>query len=111
VYFILWFAPYLTVWRVINRLRSIAEHGGMQRSKDRRETTHSVRQHWPARFVLVPYHIGWHLAHHVDSGVPMANLPRLHKELERAGYIVDGIEYRNYPALWRKLASGANVPA
>src|SRR6476469_8010645 len=44
VYFILWFAPYLTVWRVINRLRSIAEHGGMQRSKDRRLTTHSVRQ-------------------------------------------------------------------
>ena len=44
VYFILWFAPYLTVWRVINRLRSIAEHGGMQRSKDRRETTHTVRQ-------------------------------------------------------------------
>src|SRR6476659_6166717 len=45
VYFILWLAPYLTVWRVINRLRSIAEHGGMQRSKDRRQTTHSVRQH------------------------------------------------------------------
>ena len=44
VYFILWLAPYLTVWRVINRLRSIAEHGGMERSKDRRLTTHSVRQ-------------------------------------------------------------------
>ena len=36
-----------------------------------------------ARFVLVPYHIGWHLAHHVDSGVPMANLPKLHAELRR----------------------------
>ena len=81
VYFILWLAPYLTVWRVINRLRSIAEHGGMQRSKDRRETTHTVRQHWLARFLLVPFHIGWHLAHHVDSGVPMANLPKLHREL------------------------------
>ena len=31
VYFVLWLAPYLTVWRVINRLRSIGEHGGMQR--------------------------------------------------------------------------------
>ena len=78
VYFLLWLAPYLTVWRVINRLRSIAEHGGMQRSKDRRLTTHTVRQHWVARFFLVPFHIGWHLAHHVDSGVPMANLPKLH---------------------------------
>lgn len=105
VYFVLWLAPYLTVWRVINRLRSIAEHGGMHRSKDRRETTHTVRQHWPARFMIVPYHIGFHLGHHVDAGVPMANLPKLHRELCRAGYIDDELEYRSYPALWRKLSS------
>ncbi|HEY5172944.1 MAG TPA: fatty acid desaturase, partial [Acidimicrobiia bacterium] len=109
VYFILWLAPYLTVWRVINRLRSIAEHGGMQRSKDRRLTTHSVRQSPLSRFFLVPYHIGWHLAHHVDAGVPMAHLPALHAELRRAGYVVEGLEYRNYTSLWRKLASGASL--
>jgi fatty acid desaturase len=106
VYWLLWFAPYLTVWRVINRLRSIAEHGGMQRSKDRRETTHSVRQAWAARFAMVPFHIGWHLAHHVDSGVPMAHLPAFHAELRRAGYVTDGLEYPTYTALWRRLASG-----
>jgi fatty acid desaturase len=111
VYFILWLTPYLTIWRVINRLRSVAEHGGMHRSKDRRETTHSVKQHWPARFMLVPHHIGWHLAHHVDSGVPMANLPKLHKELVRTGYVNDVIEYESYPALWRKLSSGSTKPA
>jgi len=105
VYFILWLAPFLTVWRVINRLRSIAEHGGMQRSKDRRLTTHTVRQTLPARFMLVPYHIGWHLAHHVDSGIPMANLPKLHAELRRAGYVTDDLEYENYAALWSKLSS------
>jgi fatty acid desaturase len=110
VYFVLWLAPYLTVWRVINRLRSIAEHGGMQRSKDRRLTTHSVKQSPLARFILVPFHIGWHLAHHVDAGVPMANLPKLHAELQRAGYVVDGLEYRSYSALWRKLSSGASLP-
>ncbi len=106
VYFILWLAPYLTVWRVINRLRAVAEHGGMQRSKDRRETTHSVRQSLAARFALVPFHIGWHLAHHVDPGVPMANLPKLHAELERCGYVNADIEYPSYRALWAKLASG-----
>jgi fatty acid desaturase len=111
VYFILWFAPYLTVWRVINRLRSIAEHGGMRQSKDRRETTHSVRQHFPARFMLVPYHIGWHLAHHVDAGVPMANLPKLHRELQRAGYVNDELEYPNYLALWNKLSSRPRTTA
>ena len=106
MYFILWFVPHLTVWRVINRLRGIAEHGGMKRSPDRRETTHSVRQHWPARLTIVPYFTGWHLAHHVDSGIPMRNLPRLHAELVRAGYVQPGLEYPNYLALWRALASG-----
>lgn len=106
VYWLLWFAPYMTVWRVINRLRSIAEHGGMQRSKDRRETTHSVRQSWPARFLLVPHHIGWHLAHHVDSGIPMKHLPAYHEELRRAGYVTDALEYPSYRALWRALSSG-----
>jgi fatty acid desaturase len=110
VYFVLWLAPYLTVWRVINRLRSIAEHGGMQQSKDRRLTTHSVKQSPLSRFFLVPFHIGWHLAHHVDAGVPMANLPKLHTELRRAGYVNDGLEYKSYPALWRKLSSGASLP-
>ena len=71
----------MTVWRVINRLRSIAEHGGMTRSKDRRLTTHHVRQTWLARFWMVPFNTGWHLAHHVDMGVPWRNLPRLHAEL------------------------------
>jgi fatty acid desaturase len=105
VYWLLWFAPYMTVWRVINRLRSIAEHGGLQRSKDRRETTHSVTQHWPARFFVVPYWIGWHLAHHCDSGVPMRNLPRYHRALIASGYIPGALEHRSYPALWRVLSS------
>lgn len=105
VLYLLWVGSYFTVWRVINRLRSIAEHGGMQASSDRRETTHSVVQHWLARFFLVPYHIGWHLAHHVDSGVPWRNLPRYHELLRESGYVSPGLEYPNYPALWRKLAS------
>jgi fatty acid desaturase len=105
LYPVLWLAPYLTVWRVINRLRSIAEHGGMQRSKDRRQTTHSVRQRVLARFILVPYNIGWHLAHHVDSGVPFRNLPRFHQALTDAGYVDSSFEYPSYPALWKALSS------
>jgi fatty acid desaturase len=105
LYPVLWLGPYLTVWRVINRLRSIAEHGGMQRSKDRRQTTHSVRQHLLGRFILVPYNIGWHLAHHVDSGIPFRNLPRFHTALAAAGYVDSTFEYPSYPAIWRALSA------
>jgi fatty acid desaturase len=105
LYPLFWLLPYLTVWRVINRLRSIAEHGGMEANSDRRRTTHSVRQHIAARFLLVPYRIGWHLAHHVDSGVPFRHLPELHAALQGAGYVDDTFEYRSYPAIWRALSA------
>ena len=98
-----WLGPYLTVWRVINRLRSIAEHGGMHASPDRRRTTHAVAQHPLARFMVVPYRIGLHLPHHVDSGVPFRNLPQLDAALRQAGYLDDSFEYPSYPAIWKAL--------
>ena len=103
LYPLFWLLPYLTVWRVINRLRSIAEHGGLMASKDRRDH-HPLGAPAPgARFMLVPYNIGWHLAHHVDSGVPFRNLPRFHEALRTSGYVDDSFEYADYPTLWRAV--------
>lgn len=104
--YVVWIAAWSSLWKVSNRLRAIAEHGGMIRSRDRRETTHVVRQSWLARYWLVPYNTGWHLAHHVDMGVPWTNLPRLHAELVRAGWVTPEIEYPNYRTLWRAVSSG-----
>jgi fatty acid desaturase len=110
-YPLFWLLPYLTVWRVINRLRSIAEHGGLTASDDRRVATHSVAQHPLAQFFLVPFNIGFHLAHHVDAGVPFRNLPRYHRILAATGYVSPGYEYPNYPALWRALRqAGGELP-
>ena len=105
-YPLLWLLPWMTSWRVINRLRAIAEHGGMVRSADRRRTTHHVAQSPMARFWIAPLNTGWHLAHHVDMGVPWRRLPDLHAELVAAGWVVPGLEYPNYRSLWRALASG-----
>ena len=105
LYPLLWLGPWMTSWRVLNRLRSIAEHGGMGASKDRRQTTHNVRQSWLPRFFMVPLNTGWHLAHHVDMGVPWRKLPALHAELEAAGYVTPALTYPSYRALWRELSS------
>ncbi|HEX6421382.1 MAG TPA: fatty acid desaturase, partial [Acidimicrobiales bacterium] len=105
LYLVLWLAPWLTVWQVINRLRAIAEHAGMTRSKDRRLTTHHVRQSWAARLTIVPFHTGWHLAHHVDLGVPWRSLPALHRELVEAGWVTEALVHPGYRALWRALRS------
>ena len=101
---LMWVLPHLTVWRVINRLRSIAEHGGMREDDDRRFTTHSVAQHPLAMFFMVPYKIGYHMAHHVDAGVPFRNLPEYHRLLHEANYLDPRLEYPNYRALWRALS-------
>ena len=106
LYPLLWLAPWMTVWRVLNRLRAIAEHAGMERSADRRKTTHVVRQRPMARFWIVPYNTGFHLAHHVDSGIPWRRLPVLQQELIAAGWITPDLVYPSYTALWRALASG-----
>lgn len=105
LYLLLWWLPHNTVWRVINRLRSVAEHGGLMRSADRRQTTHDVKQSWLASFWLVPFNIGYHLAHHVDMGVPNWNLPKLQAELEASGWVTDSYSYPNYRSLWRALSS------
>jgi fatty acid desaturase len=101
-----WLLPFLTVWRVINRLRSVAEHGGLEASDDRRVATHSVRQGWWPRFAMVPFNIGFHLAHHVDAGVPFRNLPRYHRMLCDSGYVTTEFEYPHYRDLWRALRAG-----
>ena len=102
----LWVLPYATGYQVLNRLRSIAEHGGLTRSDDRRVTSHHVRQGWVARTLMVPYGIGWHLAHHVDSGIPFRNLRKFTEALEEDGYIGPEMTWPSYRALWKTLASG-----
>jgi fatty acid desaturase len=104
-YPVFWWLSWMTQWRVLNRLRAIAEHGGMIAGKDRRVTTHCVRQHWLARLWFVPYNTGWHLAHHVDMGVPWRHLPAFHDELRRAGYVTEALTYTSYLELWRAACS------
>ena len=105
VYPLMWLLPWLTTWRVLARLRAVAEHGGMQRSDDEREITHHVRQRPLARFWLVPYNTGWHLAHHADPGLSFRALPRFHAYLDESGWVPSELVYRSYPALWSALVA------
>ncbi len=107
LYLVLWVFPFAVVYQILNRLRAIAEHGGMTRSPDRRMTTHHVEQFWLTQRWLAPYQVGHHLAHHVDSGVPFRNLPKLTKALTEDGYITNEITWTSYRALWQAQSHGA----
>lgn len=110
LYPLLWVLPYITVYQVMNRLRSIAEHGGMTRSSDRRETSHHVRQGILSR-IMAPLSVGYHVAHHVDSGVPLRNLPRFHRILVEDGYLSNDIIWPNYRTLWIALVAQSDAPS
>ncbi|MGI9621360.1 MAG: fatty acid desaturase family protein [Acidimicrobiales bacterium] len=103
LYLLLWFLPWMTYWRVVNRLRALAEHAGMTRSPDRRYTTHHITQRRLPAALFVPFNTGYHLAHHVDSGVAWRNLPRLHAVMEDEGYMEGVTVHRSYTAFWRTL--------
>lgn len=107
LYLFLWLLPWMTYWRVANRLRALAEHAGMTRSPDRRRTTHHIRQGFLAKHVFLSQGIGFHLAHHVDSGIPMAHLPALQRALEEDGYLPPEQIHPSYRAFWRTLAKPA----
>ena len=51
---------------------------------------------------MVPFSVGYHLAHHVDMTVPYRNLPRLHLALVADGYLGE-LEWPTYRSLWRAL--------
>ena len=85
------------------RTHTLAEHAGMTRSDDRRFTTHHVRQSRTAQLLLVPCNIGYHLAHHVDSGIPFRNLPKLQAALEEDGYLPATAVWPSYWSLWKAL--------
>ena len=109
--YVVWILSWSTLWKFSNRLRAIAEHGGMERSSDRRRTTHVIRQTPLARYCMVPYNTGWHLAHHVDMGVPWRNLPKLHAELVRVRLARARRRVPQYRAFWRACSAGQRGPA
>jgi hypothetical protein len=44
-------------------------------------------------------------------GVPFRNLPRLHDELVRSGWLAPDVEYPSYRAFWKACSAGGPVDA
>ena len=74
---LLWLVPASTVLIVINRIRALAEHYGIDETH---ELNHSrtVITSWWERFLLSPHNVNYHLEHHLFPSVPCFRLPELH---------------------------------
>ena len=73
-----WFVPLLTATKFFDYLRAMAEHYGMESSNDFNSSRNTFG--WEC-FLIAPYNICIHLAHHLHPGVPWYNLHKLHAVL------------------------------
>lgn len=77
----LWVLAFITPLPLFVRIRSIAEHGCLERTPDMFLNTRTTRAGWLARMTVAPVHVNQHLEHHVMASVPYYRLPLMHRML------------------------------
>ncbi|MEC7232239.1 MAG: fatty acid desaturase family protein, partial [Planctomycetota bacterium] len=75
-----WLLPLLCAFLPAMRLRGIAEHWALH-DGDERSAARTLLLSAPARWLLLPKNIHYHLEHHLYPSVPFHALPRLHARL------------------------------
>jgi fatty acid desaturase len=75
-FLLFWVVPFATWFKVIIRIRGIAEHYGID------DTTYGLSRttllSWFDRWFVAPNNINYHLEHHLYPSVPFYRLPELH---------------------------------
>lgn len=79
--YLLWVVAWLTTYRLVTRIRSIAEHGMVPDRLDPLRNTRTTLARWWERLLVAPNRVNFHLEHHLLMTVPHHNLPRLHRLL------------------------------
>jgi fatty acid desaturase len=76
-----WALAFLTFLPLFIRIRSIAEHGCLDRSPDMFRNTRTTKAGWLARATVAPVNVNFHMEHHLMASVPFHRLPLMHQWL------------------------------
>jgi fatty acid desaturase len=79
--YLAWVVAYLTVFSLVLRMRSLAEHAGLERTDDPFRNTRTTYANFFARATVAPLHVNYHLEHHLLPTVPWFRLPMLHRAI------------------------------
>ena len=86
LYLLTWILPWATWYRVVTRVRDIAEHGMVPGPEDPLRSARSIGAGPVARALVAPYGVNFHLEHHLLVFVPCWNLGQVHAMLLAKGY-------------------------
>jgi len=85
--YLLWPIALLTTFRLVIRIRSIAEHAMTGPAEDPLRNTRTTLVSWWERLFLAPNFVNYHLEHHLLMTVPHYHLPKMHKLLRERGLL------------------------
>jgi fatty acid desaturase len=105
--YLLWVAAWLTTYRLVTRIRSIAEHSMVPDQTDVLRNTRTTRVRWWERVFIAPNLVNYHFEHHFMMKVPHHNLPKLHRLLVARGVIDPGCIANGYREVLRLATSRA----
>ncbi|HEX5058680.1 MAG TPA: fatty acid desaturase family protein [Kofleriaceae bacterium] len=94
--YLAWVVAYLTMFSLVIRVRSLAEHACTARTDDQLLNTRTTRANLAARMTLAPLHVNYHLEHHLLPTVPWWRLPALHRALVERGALPSQSLARGY---------------
>ena len=93
----LWVLAYVTPFPLLLRVRSMAEHAGMETSNSALNNTRTTKAGYIARALVAPIHVNYHKEHHLMAAVPYFKLPRMHQILRERGHVSEP------PTYWQVL--------
>ena len=94
--YLLWIGAFLTTFQFSLRIRSMAEHSMVEDATDPLLNTRTTYANFIERLLFAPYHVNYHVEHHMLMGVPSYNLPKMHRLLKERGFYDKGLLEKNY---------------
>jgi fatty acid desaturase len=94
--YLAWVVAYLTMFSLVIRVRSLAEHAVTERTDDQLLNTRTTHANLIARMTFAPLHVNYHLEHHLLPTVPWWRLPALHRTLAARGVLPERSLARGY---------------
>jgi fatty acid desaturase len=105
--YLLWVVAWLTTYRLVTRIRAIAEHSVVPDQADPLRNTRTTRARWWERMLIAPNLVNYHYEHHLMMTVPHHNLPKLHRRLREHDLLPEGCFANGYLEVLRLATSRA----
>lgn len=93
--YLAWIIAYIVPYPLFLRIRSLAEHAGMERCVDMFRNTRTTRAGLVARTFVAPLNVNFHQEHHAMAAAPWHRLPEIHRLFRERGIAGDPPTYRD----------------